>query len=82
LQTLDVVRDIIKRNVSKGLLPNYSLGIMNMSSQYNTIGVIGIYEVLQKYGMISKDEIGYATYTEEGLNFAKELFDKIIEVKE
>jgi ribonucleoside-triphosphate reductase len=46
LKCLDIVRDIIKRNIEKGLLPNYSLDIMHMDSQYNTIGVIGIYEVL------------------------------------
>jgi ribonucleoside-triphosphate reductase len=43
LKCLDVVRGIITRNIEKGLLPNYSLDIMSMESQYNTIGVIGIY---------------------------------------
>ena len=39
LKVLDCVRHIIHRNVEKGLLPNYSLGIMKMKSQYNTIGM-------------------------------------------
>jgi ribonucleoside-triphosphate reductase len=81
LQCLDVVRHIIKRNVEKGLLPNYSLEIMHMDSQYNTIGIIGIYEVLQKYGMVEKDEFGYTRYTDEGLEFAKKILAKIHEVK-
>ena len=82
LKCLDVVRDIIKRNIQKGLLPNYALDIMSMESQYNTIGVIGIYEVLDKYGMVEVDELGNHSYTDEALKFSKAIFDKIIEVKE
>lgn len=82
LQTLDCVRHIIKRNVEKGLLPNYELGILNMDSQYNTIGIIGIYETLQKYGMTYKDEFGYTYYTDEGIEFAKEILKTIHDVKD
>lgn len=81
LKALDVVRSIIKRNVEKGLLPNYSYQIMNMSSQYNTIGIIGIYETLQKYGMTYKDEFGYTYYTDEGVEFAKHILATINEEK-
>lgn len=81
LKALDVVRSIIKRNVEKGLLPNYSYQIMNMSSQYNTIGIIGIYETLQKYGMTYKDEFGYTYYTDEGVEFAKHVLATINEEK-
>lgn len=77
LKCLDVVRSIIKRNVEKGLLPNYKLGIMNMDNQYNTVGIIGIFEVMQKYGMTRKDEFGYTYYTDEGLEFAKTILAKI-----
>ena len=82
LKCLDVIRHIIKRNIEKGLLPNYSLEIMNLKNQYNTIGIIGVYETLQKYGMTKKDEFGYTFYTDEGIEFAKAIFDKIIEVKD
>ena len=71
LKCLDVVRGIIRRNAEKGLLPNYALDIMHMENQYNTVGIIGIFEAVQKYGMIKKDEFGYTTYTDEGLDFAK-----------
>jgi len=81
LKALDTVRSIIKRNVEKGLLPNYDLGIINMDSQYNTIGVIGIYETLQKYDLIKKDKFGYVFYTEEGLEFAKNILEEINKVK-
>lgn len=81
LKTLDIVRNIIRRNVEKGLLPNYSLKIINMDSQYNTIGIIGIYETLQKYDMVKTDEFGYTSYTDEGLKFAQDILGKINEVK-
>ena len=82
LEALDCVRYIIQRNVEKGLLPNYSLGILNMESQYNTIGIIGIYEALQRYGYTYKDQFGYTYYTDEGVEFAKEILATIHEVKD
>lgn len=80
IKTLDVIRHIIKRNVDKGLLPNYTHELINMNSQYSTIGIIGIYECLQKYGMTYKDKLGYTYYTEDGIEFAKKIFDTIYEV--
>lgn len=82
LQTLDVIRHIIQRNVEKGLLPNYSLGVMSLTSQYNTIGIIGIYEALQKYGFTYKDKFGNTFYSEEGVRFAEEILRTITEVKD
>lgn len=82
LQALDCIRHIIERNVEKGLLPNYSLGILSMKSQYNTIGIIGIYETLDKYGFVEKDQFGYTKYTDEGVEFAKAILKTIHEVKD
>ena len=82
LQTLHIVRSIISKNVDRGLLPNYTNGLINMNSQYSTIGIIGIYETLQKYRMVKKDDLGYTYYTESGIEFAKEIFDTINEVKQ
>lgn len=82
LQTLDVIRHIIQRNVEKGLLPNYSLGVMSLTSQYNTIGIIGVYEALQKYGFTYQDEFGNTFYSEEGVQFAEEILRTITEVKD
>lgn len=39
IETNDVVRGIIRRNVEKGLLPNYSYNLMKFDRQYNTIGM-------------------------------------------
>lgn len=82
LQVLDIIRDIIKRNIEKGLLPNYTHELINMESQYSTIGVIGVYETLQKYRMVKKDDFGYTFYSDSGINFAKSIFDSINKAKE
>lgn len=50
---------------------------MNLKSQYNSIGIIGIYETLQKFGMTKKDEFGYTYYTDEGIEFAKQILAAI-----
>lgn len=81
LKALDCVRHIIQRNTEKGLLPNYTLDILNMKSQYNTIGIIGIYETLQKYGFTTKDGLGYTYYTDEGIEFAKAILETIHDAK-
>ena len=82
LQVLDIIRDIIRRNVEKGLLPNYTHKLINMESQYSTIGIIGVYETLQKYGMVKKDDFGYTFYSDSGIDFAKSIFDSINKAKE
>lgn len=38
LKALDRIRYIIKRNVEKGLLPNFSYGLVDFEHLYNTIG--------------------------------------------
>ena len=53
-----------------------------MSSQYNTIGIIGIYEALQKYGFTYVDQFGYTHYTDEGVEFATKILKTIHEVKD
>jgi len=82
IKTLDVIRGIIKRNIEKGLLPNYTKGIINLKSQYNTIGIIGIYETLQKFGYTTRDKFGNTFYTDEGVEFAKTILKTITEVKD
>lgn len=77
LKCLDAVRGIIGRNVDKGLLPNYREGVMDMEHQYNTVGIIGIYETLEKFGMVRFDELGYCSYTDEGLGFAEAILAEI-----
>ena len=82
LKALDVVRQIIIRNHEKGLLPNYCEGLIDISSQYNTTGVIGIYEVMKKFGYVTEDEFGNHYYTAEADAFGKKIFDVITRGKE
>jgi ribonucleoside-triphosphate reductase len=81
LKLLDTIRNIIQRNVDKGLLPNYSLEVMSLKSQYMTIGILGIYEALQKFGYTYTDKLGNTFYSEKGIEFAKIILSTITEVK-
>lgn len=74
LKVLDVVRNIIKRNVEKGLLPNFSYGLVDFEHLYNTVGFIGIYETMKRFGYVKKDEFGNNFYTEEASIFGEKIF--------
>lgn len=82
VKTLDCVRHIIQRNVEKGLLPNYQEGIIDMKTQYNTIGINGMYELIRDFGYIDVDEDGNEKYTDKGMVFASRVLDKIAELKD
>lgn len=79
---LDTVRHIIQRNVEKGLLPNYTHGLIDMKNQYNTIGINALYEAVRYFGFIEEDEFGNKSYTEAGLEFASDILDTINWVKD
>lgn len=77
LRALDCVRHIIQRNVEKGLLPNFSYGLVDFEHLYNTIGFIGIYETMKKFGYTKVDEFGNTYYTDEASSFGKKIFEVI-----
>ena len=52
------------------------LGI-ELDKQYCTIGILGMYEVMDLYGLISTDEFGNKYYKEEAIEFASKIFDVI-----
>ena len=81
LQALDVVRGIIRRNVEKGLLKNFTLGLVDFEHLYNTIGFIGIYETMKTFGYTKKDELGNTFYTDKAEEFGRKIFDVIHSVK-
>ena len=81
-KTLDTVRHIIKRNVEKGLLPNYQDGAVEMDKQYCTMGILGLYEVIEAFGYTKTDEFGYVSYTDEGIALASKIFEVLNEVKD
>lgn len=75
VRALDIVRNIIKRNVEKGLLPNFSYKLVDFEHLYNTIGFIGIYETMKKFGCTTIDRFGNVCYTDEAAEFGKQIFD-------
>lgn len=74
---LDRIRHIIKRNVEKGLLPNYSYGVINLDKQTTTNGLTAMYEAIEKMGMTQTDEFGNVSYTDEGIEFACKIMDTV-----
>ncbi len=81
-KALDTVRHIIKRNIEKGLLPNYQDGGVEMEKQYCTVGILGLFEVIEAFGYTTKDEFGNVYYTDKGMEFAGKIFEVLNEVKD
>lgn len=81
-KVLDRVRHIISRNIEKGLLPNYCDGGIEMDKQYCTVGILGLYETMEKFGYIETDEFGNKFYTEKGMDFSGKIFDVLNETKD
>lgn len=81
-KALTSMRHIIKRNIEKGLLPNYQEGAVELDKQFCTIGGIGLYEVMDLYGLINTDEFGCKSYSDEAVAFATEILDVMNEVKD
>lgn len=81
-KVLDRVRHIISRNIEKGLLPNYCDGGIEMDKQYCTVGILGLYETMEKFGYIETDAFGNKFYTEKGMDFAGKIFDVLNETKD
>ena len=82
LECLDVVRHIIRRNVEKGLLKNFSYGVVDFEHLYNTIGFIGIYETMKKFGYTELDKFGNTFYTKKAEEFGRKIFEVIHSTKD
>ena len=76
------MRHILQRNIEKGLLPNYQDGAVELSKQFCTIGGIGMYEVMDMFGLIKTDKFGCKSYSDEAVEFATQILDTINEVKD
>lgn len=79
LKVLDVQRHIIERNIEKGLLPNYTSGLIDITKQYSTIGCVAGAEAIEHFGLTQIDEFGNFSYTDEGLTLYKNALAKIHE---
>lgn len=75
LRALDCIRHIIARNVEKGLLPNFSYGLIDFEHLYNTIGFIGIYETMKKFGYTYQDEFNNTFYDNNAAELGKKIFE-------
>lgn len=82
IKTLDCVRTIIRRNAEKNLLTNYQQGIIDLERQFNTIGINAMFEAMDYFGLIEEDDFGYMSYSQEGLDFAIAIMDKINAIKD
>lgn len=82
IKVLDVVRNIIKRNIEKGLLPNYTYELIKMDNQYNTLGITAMYEAIRDMDLIQTDTFGNKSYTDEGLEFSRKILATINEIKD
>lgn len=76
------MRHILKRNIEKGLLPNYQDGAVELDKQFCTIGGIGMYEVMDMFGLINTDKFGYKYYSDEAVEFATQILNTMNEVKD
>lgn len=81
-KVLDVVRHIIGRNVEKGLLPNFSKGLIDFEHLYSTVGVIGVYETMKSFGYVTEDEFGNTYYTDDAMKFGEKIFKVIHQTKD
>lgn len=81
-QVLDRIRHIIERNIEKGLLPNYTCGLIHLESQYSTLGLASVFEMAAYMGWTYIDDEGLVNYTEEGLKNTAEMLAIINEMKE
>ena len=81
-KALTSMRHIMKRNIEKGLLPNYQDGAVELDKQFCTIGGIGMYETMDMFGLINTDELGYKSYSDEAVEFTTQILDTMNEVKD
>jgi ribonucleoside-triphosphate reductase len=80
VRALDVVRNIIRRDAEKRLLPNFTYGLVDFEHLYNTIGFIGVYETMKKFGYVKKDQFDNISYTDDAAKFGKKIFQTMREV--
>lgn len=80
MKVLHTVRHIIQRNVEKGLLPNFTDGIMDFQHLYNTVGLNGIYETMKSFGYtVYNEDLEKVSYSQKAFDFGKRIFETIHE---
>lgn len=77
LKILDTQRNIIVRNVEKGLLPTFTHGLVDFEHLYSTIGISGIYETMKTFEYTYQDEFGNTYYNPSAYSLGKKIFETI-----
>ena len=80
LMILDSQRHIITRNVEKGLLPNFTSGLIDFEHLYSTVGINGIYETIKTFGYLRVDKLGNTYYTDDAFRLGRRIFETIKDV--
>ena len=81
-KALTSMRHILKRNIEKGLLPNYQPGAVELDKQFCTIGGIGMYEVMDLFGLITTDELGCKSYSDDAVEFTTQILNTMNDIKD
>lgn len=82
LKLLDCQRHIIQRNIEKGLLHNFDCKLIEMKYLYSSIGILGLFETMKKFGYTYLDEFGNTYYKDEAYTFGQKIFKLIHNVKD
>lgn len=82
LKALDCQRHIIKRNYEKGLLPNFNHKLVEFEFSYSSIGIMGIYETMRKFGYTYEDALGNVYYNPKAYDFGRRIFEEIHKIKD
>lgn len=80
-KVLAAIRNIIQERIQQGVLPLYTLGLMDLNRQYGTVGINGLFEALEILGLTTEDVDGLK-YKEEGEKFVHQILDKIRELND
>lgn len=67
-------REVVKKRITNGNAPLYSLGFMELSKQYSTLGVNGFYECIEI--------LGYNILDKEGQELAIQILETVNEVND
>lgn len=78
LDTLFIIRGILKERISQGVLPLYEQKLLLLERQYGTIGFTGMWEAMEILGH-TELHINNKKYTYEGEFFVDKILDKIQE---
>ena len=82
LKLLDCQRHIIQRNIEKCLLHNFDCKLIEMKYLYSSIGILGLFETMKKFGYTYLDEFGNTYYKDEAYTFGQKIFKLIHNVKD